>query len=55
MKEEGATEGEFFVFLNKSDLTERKVKLVIGVYSDGKKIKSVKTNFLAPIKFKNNH
>lgn len=55
VKGEGVTEGEFFVFLNKSELTERKVKLVIGVYSNGKKIKTVKTNFLGPIKFKQNN
>ncbi len=55
VKKEAITEGEFFVFLNKSDITERKVKLVIGIYSNGKKIKTVKTNFLGPIKFKNNN
>jgi len=55
VKEEGITEGEFFVFLNKLDLNERKVKLLIGVYSNGVKIKTVSTNFLGPIKFKSNH
>lgn len=54
VKAEGVTMGEFFVYLNKKDLVERKVKLEIGVYSHGKKIKTVKTNFLGPIKF-NNH
>ena len=54
VKEEGVTEGEFFVYLNKSDVTDRKIKLEIGVYSNGKKIKTVKTNFLGPIKFKQN-
>lgn len=53
--EEGVTEGEFFVFLNKSDVVDRKTKLEIGVYSNGKKIKTVKTNFLGPIKFKQNN
>lgn len=52
VKEEGVTEGEFFVYLNKQDLTDRKMKLEIGVYSNGIKIKTVKTNFLGPIKFK---
>ena len=52
VKEEGITEGEFFVYLNKADLTDRKMKLEIGVYSNGVKIKTVKTNFLGPIKFK---
>ncbi len=55
VKPEAVTEGEFFVYLNKKDLQERKVKLEIGVYSNGKKIKTVKTNFLGPIKFKNNN
>ena len=54
VKEEGITEGEFFVYLNKADLTDRKMKLEIGVYSKGVKIKTVKTNFLGPIKFKQN-
>ena len=52
VKKEGISEGEFFVYLNTNDITERKVKLVIGVYSNGKKIKTIKTNFLGPIKFK---
>jgi cytochrome c oxidase accessory protein FixG len=52
VKKEGVSEGEFFVYLNKSDIIERKVKLLIGVYSNGKKIKTIKTNFLGPIKFK---
>lgn len=52
VKKEGISEGEFFVYLNKSDIKERKVKLLIGVYSNGKKIKIIKTNFLGPIKFK---
>ncbi len=54
VKPEGITNGEFFVYLNKADLKERKVKLEIGVYSNGKKIRTVKTIFLGPIKF-NNH
>ena len=51
VKKEGVTEGEFFVYLDKKDILTRKVKLEIGVYSNGKKIKTVKTNFLGPIKF----
>ena len=49
VKEEGVTEGEFFVYIDKADIHERKTKLEIGVYSSGKKIKTVKTNFLGPI------
>lgn len=52
LKKEGISEGGFFVYLNKSDIHERKVKLLIGVYSNGEKIKTIKTNFLGPIKFK---
>ncbi|MEQ1733413.1 MAG: cytochrome c oxidase accessory protein CcoG [Bacteroidia bacterium] len=54
VKPEGVTSGEFFVYLNKINVTERIVKLEIGVYSNGEKIKTVKTNFLGPIKFKHN-
>lgn len=48
-KKEDVTEGEFFVYLNKKDLHNRKTQLLIGVYSGGKKIKTVKTNFLGPV------
>lgn len=49
VKAEGVTEGEFFVFMDKANIHNRKTKLEIGVYSNGKKIKTVKTNFLGPI------
>lgn len=49
LKAEGVTESTFFVVMNKSDIKERKTKLQIGVYSEGNKIKTVKTNFLGPI------
>jgi len=55
VKKEAITEGEFFVYLNKSDVTERKLKLIIGIYSNGKRIKTVQSNFLGPIKFTNKH
>jgi cytochrome c oxidase accessory protein FixG len=48
-KKEAISEGEFFVYLNKSELQSRKTKLLIGIYSNGKKIKTVKTNFLGPV------
>lgn len=38
----------FFIILDKKDLVERSTKLKIGVYKDGKKIQTVKTNFLGP-------
>lgn len=49
VKKEGVTEGEFFVMLNKDDIKKRKTILEIGVYSNNKKIKTVKTNFLGPV------
>lgn len=55
VKEDGISEGEFFVFLDKPEVKTRKVKLVIGVYSNGEKIKTIKTNFLGPIKFNTNN
>lgn len=54
VKPEGVTEGEFFIYLNKADVKERKTALEVGIYSHGKKIKTVKTSFLGPIKFNYN-
>lgn len=51
VKKEAVTEGEFFVYLDKAEVTQRKLELVIGVYSNGKRIRTVKTNFLGPFKF----
>lgn len=50
IQKEGVSEGTFFIYLNKSKLHARKTKLEIGVYSNNKKIKTVKTNFLGPVK-----
>ena len=44
--EEGQQEGLFFLKLDKKQIKQREVHLVIGVYQDGKKIRDVKTNFL---------
>lgn len=49
IKSEGVIQGEFFVYLNKNQIKERKTKLEIGVYSNSKKIKTIKTSFLGPI------
>ena len=48
-KKEAMSQGEFFIYLNKSDLKNRKTKLLIGIYSNNKRIKTVKTNFLGPV------
>ena len=52
VKKEDVTQGSFFLFLNKSDIKNRKTELKIGIYSNGKLIKTVKTNFLGPVNTK---
>jgi cytochrome c oxidase accessory protein FixG len=49
VKKEGVSNGEFFVILDSKDVKERNSKLEIGVYSNNKKIKTVKTSFLSNI------
>lgn len=49
VKKEGMSQGEFFIFLDKKAITQRKTQLIIGVYSHNQKIKTLKTNFLGPI------
>lgn len=48
-KGEDVSQGEFFVYLDKGDLTSRKTKLEIGIYSNNKKIKTIRTSFLGPV------
>jgi cytochrome c oxidase accessory protein FixG len=52
--EENVSQGEFFVYLNKNLIKERKTKLVLGIYTNNKKIKTVKTNFLGPVDYGDN-
>jgi cytochrome c oxidase accessory protein FixG len=49
VKKEDMSQGEFFVYMYKSDIVKRKTVIEIGIYTNGKKIKTVKTNFLGPI------
>jgi cytochrome c oxidase accessory protein FixG len=49
VKSEDVTQGSFFLFLDKKDIKKRKTEIKIGVYSNGKLIKTVKTNFLGPV------
>lgn len=49
VKKEGMTQGSFFIFLNKKDIKKRKTELKIGIYSNNKRIKTVKTSFLGPV------
>ncbi len=46
---ENVASSEFFVILNRNQIKTRKTKLKIGIYSEGKKIETVETNFLGPI------
>lgn len=45
---EGYASGTLFIYMNKADVKERKTKLNIGVYENGKKIKIISTSFLGP-------
>jgi cytochrome c oxidase accessory protein FixG len=49
LKKEDLASSAFFVILDKEKIKERKTKLVVDVYSNGKKIESVKTTFLSPV------
>ncbi|MGZ3900704.1 MAG: cytochrome c oxidase accessory protein CcoG [Bacteroidia bacterium] len=46
---ESMVQGEFFVFLDKVNISKRKTPLQIGLYSNNKRIKIIKTNFLGPV------
>lgn len=50
---ENAASSEFFIILNRSKIVNRKTELKIAVYSEGKKVETVKTNFLGPISKRN--
>jgi cytochrome c oxidase accessory protein FixG len=42
------SEGEFFILVDPGEIKERKNRIRIGVYSNGRKIETVKTTFLGP-------
>ncbi|ASS50426.1 MAG: cytochrome c oxidase accessory protein CcoG [Candidatus Fluviicola riflensis] len=42
------TSGTFFIFLPKNKLTDRKTKLRVSIWSKGKLLQTVKTNFMGP-------
>lgn len=48
-KREDVSTGQFFVYLNKAEIKSRKTKLQIGIYSNNKRIKLIKTSFLGPV------
>jgi hypothetical protein len=43
-------EGAFFLEMPEDNLQSRKTQIVIEVYSNGKKVDEIKTNFLGPVK-----
>ena len=46
---EGQGRGSFFIVLPGKIITERKIKLRVGLYEGDKKITTLKTNFLGPV------
>ena len=52
VEKESKAESEFFIFLPIESTKGKKTKLVIGVYSGDKKLETIKTNFLGPIRIK---
>ena len=54
VEKENSASSEFFVIMDKKFIVHRKTEIKIGVYSGGKVIETIKTNFLGPIT-KSNH
>jgi cytochrome c oxidase accessory protein FixG len=48
VKKEDYSNLQFFVKLNKADVTNWKTEVKIGIYEEGKKIKSIKAKFIGP-------
>jgi cytochrome c oxidase accessory protein FixG len=49
LQPEGKANGTFFIDMSRASIEERKTKLEIGVYANGEKLETVKTNFLGPV------
>ncbi len=49
VKKESMTQGSFFIFLDKRAIHKRKTELKIGIYSNGRLVKTVKTSFFGPV------
>lgn len=49
LPKEAKAETEFFIFMPRKAIKERKTTLYIGIYSNNKKIQTVKTSFLGPV------
>jgi cytochrome c oxidase accessory protein FixG len=46
---ESKAENEFFIYVPRDQLKERKTKFKVGIYSGNKKIQTIKTSFLGPV------
>ncbi len=46
---EAQSAGEFFIYLDKTSISSRKTDVKVGLYSFGKKIKTIKVSFLSPV------
>jgi polyferredoxin len=45
----GVAEGALFIDLPRSTLTAKKTDVKVGIYSDGKLVRTVKTGFVGPV------
>lgn len=50
IKPESLAEGQFFIYLDESQIDKRKSELKIGVYSGSQKIETIETTFMGPVK-----
>lgn len=48
VKKESVGDGMFFIYADSADLNQRKNNVEVGVYTDNKKVSSIKTTFFAP-------
>jgi cytochrome c oxidase accessory protein FixG len=48
-QKEGISTGQFFVYVDRHMIRHRKTRLIIGIYSNDKRIKTVKTSFFGPV------
>jgi cytochrome c oxidase accessory protein FixG len=51
LKQEDQANGSFFIVLPRTFVTERKMKLTIGLYNGEKLVTTLRTNFTGPFKF----
>ena len=52
IQKESKAESAFFIIRPRSEINQRKTTMQVGIYSEGKKIETVKTTFWGPVKLK---